>query len=254
MHSPLLLLVVVVVLYSPLNTAHEFFEGKCPEFTAMPGFEWNKFAQGIWYVTHKFATKSSCLTYEFKTDEIGFKSIEQLRQLPYTDRVGLDHEYKYTGKLFSPHEANPGKMVVRFPLNPIGAASFVVLDTDYDSYGLICTCQDMDLFLSYAHRRSCSILQRSKDADPTITQNMRDKVDADVADASHDFDVISQDDCEYGKDKVWSIDVDKILALGAKGGSQIRQAVDSVASEFEFDSKPLEKLQEEAREIIENAE
>ena len=26
-------------------------------------------------------------------------------------------------------------------LDLIGSASFVVLDTDYDNYGLICTCQ-----------------------------------------------------------------------------------------------------------------
>ena len=48
-------------------------------------------------------------------------------------------------------------MVVRFPLSKskeillsillfylidlIGSASFVVLDTDYDNYGLVCTCQ-----------------------------------------------------------------------------------------------------------------
>ena len=76
----------------------------------MAGFEWNKvctgkmrkklyfsfpvqFATGVWFVTRKFATKSSCLTYEFKTDAEGFKSVEQVRQLPFSERVGLDHEY-----------------------------------------------------------------------------------------------------------------------------------------------------------------
>jgi len=48
----------------------------------------------VWYVTQKFATKSTCLTYEFTTDELGFKEITQLRQLPYSEKVGLDHEYK----------------------------------------------------------------------------------------------------------------------------------------------------------------
>ena len=32
--------------------------------------------------------------------------------------------------------------------DPIGAASFVVLDTDYSSYALICTCQEIDLFIT----------------------------------------------------------------------------------------------------------
>ena len=45
------------------------------------------------YVTQKFDTSSSCLTYKFKQDNLGFKSIEQQRQLPLVGTVGLDHEY-----------------------------------------------------------------------------------------------------------------------------------------------------------------
>ena len=33
----------------------------------------------MWYVTQKFATRSTCLTYEFTTDELGFKEITQVR-------------------------------------------------------------------------------------------------------------------------------------------------------------------------------
>merc|ERR1712032_1465900 len=126
----------------------------------------------VWYVTQKFATRSTCLTYEFTTDELGFKEITQLRQLPYSEKVGLDHEYKYTGKLYAANEALPAKMNVRFPLNPIGAASFVVLDTDYTSYGLICTCQEIDLFITTGHRRSCSMLQRAVEEDEAITSKL----------------------------------------------------------------------------------
>ena len=87
-----------LVKYSALPLAvsvsgHEYFPGQCPSFTPMSGFDWDKFSSGLWYVTRKFSTKSSCLTYEFKTDSDGFKSVEQVRQLPYSERVGLDHEY-----------------------------------------------------------------------------------------------------------------------------------------------------------------
>ena len=51
-------------------------------------------------------------------------------------------------------------------------------------------------------------------------------------DASHDFDKIKQEGCDYDKEKVLNIDVDKILGL--KGNSDVREEVDSVASEFEF--------------------
>ena len=61
----------------------------------MAGFDWDQvslllrsswsaessifqFSAGVWYVTDKFDTKSTCLTYQFKTDNLGFKSIEQV--------------------------------------------------------------------------------------------------------------------------------------------------------------------------------
>ena len=46
-----------------------------------------QFSSGLWYVTEKFDTKSTCLTYEFKTDNLGFKSIEQVERMITTGRV-----------------------------------------------------------------------------------------------------------------------------------------------------------------------
>jgi len=233
--APLLLSLLLVSV-----RAHEYFPGQCPNFTPMAGFEWNKFATGVWFVTRKFATKSSCLTYEFKTDAEGFKSVEQVRQLPFSERVGLDHEYIYTGKLYAPQESTPAKMIVRFPLNVVGSSNYIVLDTDYDNYAMVCTCQDMDLFFTYAHRRSCSILQRSSTEDTSLTDSMSQLLDGEIEDASHDFDKIKQEGCEYDKEKVLNIDVDKILGL--KGNSEVRDAVNEAASELEFDKKTIEEI------------
>ena len=36
------------------------------------------------FVTQKFSTSSSCLTYQFKTDSLGFKSIEQVTMVVKT--------------------------------------------------------------------------------------------------------------------------------------------------------------------------
>merc|ERR1712234_57811 len=198
-----LFLLVAVVTVS--TRGHEYFPGQCPNFTPMSGFDWDKFSTGLWYVTQKFATKSSCLTYQFKTDDLGFKSIEQVRQLPYSERVGLDHEYIYTGKLYAPQESSPARMIVRFPLNVVGSSSYIVLDTDYDSYAMVCTCQDMDLFFTYAHRLSCSIMQRRSEEDSAITNRMRELLNSQVENASHDFDKIKQEGCEYNKERVLNI-------------------------------------------------
>jgi len=247
-------------MMATLVTCHEYFPGQCPNFAPMSGFDWDKFSTGVWYVTRKFSTKSSCLTYEFKTDDEGFKSVEQVRQLPYSERVGLDHEYIYTGKLYAPQESTPAKMIVRFPLissvrsallyhkDVIGASSYIVMDTDYDSYAMICTCQDMDLFFTFAHRRSCSILQRDSAEDADITERMSTLLDEQIDDASHDFDKIKQEGCEYEKEKVINIDVDKILGL--KGNSEVRDIVDETVSEFEFEQRPIGEVKEEAIDYI----
>jgi len=260
---------LLVLMVAGLASAHEYFPEKCPEFEPMQGFDWDQFSNGVWYVTQKFATRSTCLTYEFTTDELGFKEITQLRQLPYSEKVGLDHEYKYTGKLYAANEAQPAKMNVRFPLSgftphviimiiiiisssssslssshpdPIGAASFVVLDTDYSSYALICTCQEIDLFITTGHRRSCSILQRAVEEDEAITDKLIELLDSQVPDSSHDFDPIKQEGCEHGREKAWTIDPEKVIGGGV--GSSVREAVDQIANEFEF--KTAEQVKEEA--------
>ena len=77
----------------------------------------------------------------------------------------------------------------------------------------------MDLFFTFAHRRSCSILQRDSAEDADITERMSTLLDEQIDDASHDFDKIKQEGCEYEKEKVINIDVDKILGL--KGNSEV---------------------------------
>eukprot|EP00092_Neocalanus_flemingeri_P044669 GFUD01049622.1.p1 GENE.GFUD01049622.1~~GFUD01049622.1.p1 ORF type:complete len:126 (+),score=56.82 GFUD01049622.1:27-380(+) len=113
---------------------------------------------------------------------------------------------------------------------------------------MVCTCQDMDLFFTYAHRLSCSILQRAKEEDPEITKKMIKLIDSQIENVSHDFDKIKQAGCEHGKEKALNIDVDKILGL--KGDAGLREAVESVSSEFEFNQKTLEEIKEEAKNEI----
>jgi len=135
-------------------------------------------------------------------------------------------------------------MVVKFPLNLIGSASFVVLDTDYDNYGLICTCQDMNLWVTYAHRRSCSLLHRDPEADNTVTaDNMKKLLDSQVDDASHDFDKISHSSCSYDTATGLNIDVDKIIG----GGSDLMsdEDYDLYYGDFEPDAEILSKSEVE---------
>jgi len=140
----------------------------------MKNFLWEKFAPGTWFVTRKTGTTSSCLTYKFTKDQNGFRSVRQARQLLLGDTLGIDHEYIYTGELSTPEEWSlPAKMVAKFPLNPLGSSSYIVLATDYISSGLLCTCQELNvLSLFYVHRLSCSLLQRKPEENPDLTEKM----------------------------------------------------------------------------------
>merc|ERR1712025_429490 len=240
----------LLYLFFPSVLGHEYFPGKCPKYTPMEGFEWDKFSSGVWYVTQKYNTKSTCLTYEFGSDGSGIKTVKQDRRLPFSDKIDVDNTYRYKGKLVTPNEDNPADMLVTFPLNPIGEAFFVVMQTDYTSHALVCTCQESSLLLIASfNRRSCSILQRKPEEDPSVTEELKAFLDADVheegcEDSSHDFEEINHSNCNYEEDKGITIDVEKILGIGGQAANQVRDAVETLANEFEFKSE--KQIQEEA--------
>ena len=74
--------------------------------------------------------------------------------------------------------------------------------------------QDVNLLFAYAHRRYCSMLQRTSVEDMDLTKKMAILLDKQIPDASHDFDSISHEGCDYDTDKGISINVDKILGGG----------------------------------------
>ena len=94
------------------------------------------------------------------------------------------------------------------------------MDTDYDNYAMLCTCQSskfiFDIFTW--HRRSCTILQRESERNVEFTNKMHQLLnrqvgsDPDEDQADHDFDIVRHDRCNYEDNgKGLNIDVDKIL-------------------------------------------
>jgi len=117
-------------------------------------------------------TASKCFTYDFGQDEDGFRFLEQNRVLKGLKRFSVDNKYKYKGRIAVPDSADGANMQIRFPLNPLGASSFVVMDTDYDNYALVCTCQAKEILFLTFHRRSCTILQREPVPDEEISRKV----------------------------------------------------------------------------------
>merc|ERR1712048_697121 len=233
MRFHLLLFVSIVGLCS----GHDEYHGSCPVLTPMSGFNWDKFRDGKWFATEKFDTSSKCLTYEFKEDEDGDFLVEQTSVLTGLRRVSVDNKVKYRGRLAAPYVSEPANMLVRFTLNPFGSASFVVMDTDYDNYALICTCQSKKFLFEVLtfHRRSCTILQRSPERDTAISRKLHDLLNEQIPGdddelPDHDFDVVTHTGCDYEDNgKGLQLDVEKILGTSQKEiGDTVRGIVSQV--------------------------
>jgi len=234
-----------LAVFIGLCSAHDEYHGSCPVLTPMgPSngkFNWDKFRAGRWFATEKFDTSSKCLTYDFKEDEDGDFLVEQTSVLTGLRRVSVDNKVKYRGRLAAPYVSEPANMLVRFTLNPFGPASFVILDTDYDNYALVCTCQSKKFLFEVLtfHRRSCTILQRSSEKDASISRKLHDLLNKEIGSddgelPDHDFDDISHTGCDYADNgKGLQLDVEKILGSGTEEvGSVVKDLVGEVDELF----------------------
>lgn len=234
---------LLVLLFVGVVFGHDTYTGTCPKFPPMSGFDWNKFKQGTWYAVEKFGTKQAkCVTYDFQEDDFGFREVVQNSENTLMERLTFDNNIRYVGKLAAVSSSIPADMIVRFQLNPIGAASFVIMDTDYDNSALLCTCQDKKFFFDFLtfHRRSCTILQRSQMRDTSVTSKFHDLINEKIeSNASHDFDVISHETCSYNSPgKGLQVDVEKVVG-SIFGGNQDDYIIDGdyQAEVVEFTTK-----------------
>jgi len=183
-------------------TGHSYNLGACPQFIPMPEFDWEKFSNGTWYPVAKTSTSGRCLTENFVKNENGFKSLKQTSQSPVARSLGLNEETELIGRLSQPEVmTRPSNMIIEFPLNMLGASSFVVVMTDYSQSALTCTCQDAGFLGLYVNRRSCSVLQRQPQLDQQLLDEalklMKDQESLTPHDLDH-LDIIDQENCIYG--------------------------------------------------------
>nr|UEP64335.1 teratocyte lipocalin [Cotesia flavipes] len=211
-------------------SAHTYHLGACPVVEPMPGFEMNKLL-GVWYVIQKTSTASHCITYNFtKTQEPGKYELEQESQHFILGLTPLKHDYRYTGILTVPDPAVPARMKIRFPLSVAGSASYTVVATDYDTYAAIFTCQK----LAFAHRRSATILSRSKELDKIFVDKMRTRLSSFGVDP-YDLSIISQSGCpKHTNGTGVNINIDPETFSSHNIGEAVRKTGGAIADGVEY--------------------
>ena len=107
--------------------------------------------------------------------------------------------------------------------------------------------QDVNLVLTYAHRRSCSILHRDPDPSEANTETAaaaKRLLDSQVPAASHDFDAIPHSGCSYDTSGSLNINVDTLLG-GGKEEPMTEEEYEDVYGDYNPDAEII--AQEEVR-------
>ncbi|KAK6636439.1 hypothetical protein RUM43_010100 [Polyplax serrata] len=233
-----ILLVMAVQAYG-----HTYHLGDCPAVKPMENFDINRFL-GKWYVIQKTATGSSCLVNNYTEDKEnpGHYKIEQVSDHLILGLTSLDHKYHYTGDLVIPNESNAAAMRVRFPLNVAGGASYTVFMTDYDTYAGIFTCQK----LAFAHRKSATIISRSKTLGKDYVDKIRNRLSSFGVDP-YDLSIIKQDNCTEPTENTTNISIDEGTFSKESVAQVFRKAGEKLGDGYEFVADSAKKVYTKVR-------
>uniref|UniRef100_A0A0K8TRK0 Putative apolipoprotein d/lipocalin n=1 Tax=Tabanus bromius TaxID=304241 RepID=A0A0K8TRK0_TABBR len=222
---------VLLILSTVANTnGHTYHTGSCPSVEPMSGFNMRDFL-GVWYAIQKTSTASTCIIYNITVgDEPGQYKVQQLSQHFVLGLTPLRHEYTYTGVITVPDDDVPARMRVRFPLSVAGSASFTVFMSDFTTYAGIYTCQK----IGFIHRRSATLLSRTRTLDKMYVDKMRTRLGAYGVDP-FDLSIIEQRNCPNERSEGVNINIDEdtfsaqsVANVFRKAGEKIGDGVEVV--------------------------
>lgn len=170
-------------------TPHSLGLGSCPKVPAITNFQTKQF-MGTWYVIEIFGRQTKCMTLTFKQASDTSLTVTEGMEFYLLDKVNIDYAHTNTGTLNVKDSSNPAQMTVKWPDNIVGSATFSVVDTDYESYGLIVECQKLWL----ASRTNAAILSRTPTLAPELITKLKGTVDGLDLDST-DFSSMRHDNC-----------------------------------------------------------
>ena len=68
MIRPTMLSLSVMVLSVSMAQCHEYYNGKCPDFSPMENWDWSRFT-GDWWAALKMNSRSSCIRYNYGLED-----------------------------------------------------------------------------------------------------------------------------------------------------------------------------------------
>jgi len=218
MLGPLLLLLLSLSLSSV--TAHEYYNGRCLRFVPMADLDWQKFS-GDWLVVFKMNSRSSCVRYNYATSSGGQKLVTEEKLLPVLGRFGVPSAVHSEGTLTTTSPNNAATMTVDWNTGVLGDLMFsdmdyVVLDTDYTSRALVCSCQHFNIGFFAINRRSCDYMIRPSDGEQyprTIPADYISLLDSVSPDLSLDMKRVRQDTCQRLESDP-SLDLGRVWSYG----------------------------------------
>eukprot|EP00092_Neocalanus_flemingeri_P028007 GFUD01030409.1.p1 GENE.GFUD01030409.1~~GFUD01030409.1.p1 ORF type:complete len:233 (-),score=44.18 GFUD01030409.1:163-861(-) len=189
---------VIVLASTSLVSGHEYYNGECPHFAPMEGWDWQAF-QGEWKVAFKMNSRSSCIRYTFS--EVGNRrAVAEEKLLPVLGRFGVPSAVTSRGTL-TQVSSNTAEMWVRWDTGVLRDAMFskmkyLVLNTDYKTQALVCSCQDLNIGFFAVNRRSCDFLLRpTSSIPPSLPTDYSALLNKTSPDLALDMKRVRQDDC-----------------------------------------------------------
>merc|ERR1711936_1370891 len=160
-------------------------------------------------------SRSSCVRYNYATSSGGQKLVTEEKLLPVLGRFGVPSAVHSEGTLTPTSPNNVAAMTVDWDTGVLGDLMFsdmdyVVLDTDYTSRALVCSCQHLNIGFFAVNRRSCDYMIRPSDGTvfpTTLPKDYYDLLYSIAPDLALDMKRVRQDKCDR-------LETDPALDLG----------------------------------------